>query len=548
MIRLLLPAFFFLLLQNASAQTGSFAWVNQAFGEEDDIANAICADGSGNVYATGRSASPWLLIGNSTLSLPPVSWHFLIVKYDPNGNMNWARGASSGEGAAITADRNGNVFAAGSFEGPTMSFGTITLFNAHPGLPQMFVVKYDPTGNLLWARTSSGSAQDRATSIGADSSGNIFVGGYYSGSSISFGTESLLNNYPQYNDMFLLKYGTGGNAMWAQNFASSDMDYLNDLAVDHQGHIAITGTFRGSALTMGSYTVPNARAGKDDLFVARIDGYGGVEWVKTAGDSSFDVANSICIDQQDNITIGGMFQSGTISFSSFTLNNPLPGQENCMIARFDTSGNVLWAVNGGIYGNYTLRDVACDPVGNVYTTGWYTSGVLIGNSLLPSMGMSDMLVAKYHISGNPAWAISIANTEAQYGNSICTDPFGAAYVTGCFFSATLDVGIKTLVNTDTPPCNTSDFFVAAISVITSTNEAPSVTSTLFPNPASNEFFIKGYDSRNAEVRIYSAQGTVVQQILHHDTQSPIRIDLPAGLYFVECNDEQGRSSTSLIVE
>jgi hypothetical protein len=90
----------------------------------------------------------------------------------------------------------------GNFESATISFGTNTLTNA--GYDDIFFAKYDANGNVLWAKSAGSTNPDVGENICTDSYGNSYVTGYYTSTSISFGTTTLPNSYNMH--MFIAKY------------------------------------------------------------------------------------------------------------------------------------------------------------------------------------------------------------------------------------------------------------------------------------------------------------------------------------------------------
>ncbi|RYG93566.1 hypothetical protein EON65_58730 [archaeon] len=85
-----------------------------------------------------------------------------VVKLDTNGNFDWARsvGSSSTErGHVVTTDKDGNVIFVGSYTS-SLNVGNTSL--THRGGFDGFVVKYDQTGNIMWAMSLASSAEDEA--------------------------------------------------------------------------------------------------------------------------------------------------------------------------------------------------------------------------------------------------------------------------------------------------------------------------------------------------------------------------------------------------
>lgn len=110
---------------------------------------------------------------------------------------NWAwstsaSGTGNYGGTGISTDVNGNIIVTGLFSSPTITFGATTLSNN--GSYNFFVVKYDPSGNLLWAKSAGGTGNDNVYGISTDASGNIVVTGWYDSPIITFGTTTLTSS------------------------------------------------------------------------------------------------------------------------------------------------------------------------------------------------------------------------------------------------------------------------------------------------------------------------------------------------------------------
>src|SRR4051812_8526496 len=98
------------------------------------------------------------------------------------------RGSGTEEIRDVAVDASGNVYVTGSFNSGVMTAGTTTLTNSGSGgTSDIFLVKYDRTGTVLWARKAGGGDQDYGVSVAADASGNVFICGWFQSSMASFG-------------------------------------------------------------------------------------------------------------------------------------------------------------------------------------------------------------------------------------------------------------------------------------------------------------------------------------------------------------------------
>src|SRR5262249_26249161 len=117
-------------------------------------------------------------------------------------------------GRHVAADRFGNVFVVGGYEGSSIDFGGFTLTNSLPhfDLGTSFLAKYDRWGNFQWAQPA-GVYQFSPPPLRAatDSLGNAYFAGRFGGTN-SFGTNVLVSSTP--GDLFVAKYDPQGQLLW----------------------------------------------------------------------------------------------------------------------------------------------------------------------------------------------------------------------------------------------------------------------------------------------------------------------------------------------
>ena len=256
----------------------------------------------------------------------------------------WAAG-SGGPGAdvgnAIAVDPAGNSYVAGYFTG-TATFGTNTLTSA--GNTDIFLARYNSSGQLVWVRRAGGPGYDVAKGIALDASGNAYVTGAYEGEAAFDGTTTLTNTSPtSYADLFLAKYDAAGNLVWAR---SAGVEFAHDegnaVAVNGAGNVLVTGrsvldTFAGGAV---------ANAGR--ILVAKYDSTGAEVWARKAGSYSggnLDTGTGIATDSAGNVFVTGVFYSPNAAFGAGTFTNL--GGADVFLAKFDAAGNLVWARQAG---------------------------------------------------------------------------------------------------------------------------------------------------------------------------------------------------------
>ena len=168
--------FFSLFWKNGNelfAQAPNWAWAKKAGTNFDAWATAVAADDLGNSYAVG-TYGPSLTFGSSTITSNGF-YDAYLVKYDANGNAIWAKGAG-GSGfdntSSVTTDHAGNIYVTGWFDSPSITFGSTTLTNVTGTSNDIFIVKYDSNGNVLWAKSAGGTGEDSARCVTTDALGN----------------------------------------------------------------------------------------------------------------------------------------------------------------------------------------------------------------------------------------------------------------------------------------------------------------------------------------------------------------------------------------
>lgn len=225
---------------------GVLIWAKQVGGQNDDYSTAISTDITGNCYVTGFFFIQGTIttFGSTTVTQAGDADMF-ISKFTAAGVLLWVRNAGSkGEDAAfgIATDVSGNSYVSGYFSG-TALFGTSKINSV--GYTDIFVAKYDAAGNMVWVRSGGGSYQDEAYAVSTDVAGNCYVTGYFTGNAIFGGTPLSSAGYFD-TDLMLLKYNPSGLLLWAKKAGGTANDIAYGMDITPSGQIAVTGVFQGT--------------------------------------------------------------------------------------------------------------------------------------------------------------------------------------------------------------------------------------------------------------------------------------------------------------
>ena len=229
------------------------------------------------------------------------------------------------------------------------------------------------------------------------------------------------------DDVFVAKLNASGNYEWATPAGGTNYDYGDGVSVLADGSSIVTGEFYGTA-TFGSTTFTSA--GGFDVFVAKLDASGNYEWATAAGGTSSDFGKDVFVLADGSSIVTGYFDSAAV-FGSTTLTSA--GRDDVFVAKLDASGNYEWATPAGGKDSDYGSSISVLPDGSSIVTGYFQDTATFGSTTLTSAGGSDVFVAKLDASGNYEWATPAGGTGGDYGDGVAVLADGSSIVTGSFY-------------------------------------------------------------------------------------------------------------------
>jgi hypothetical protein len=214
----------------------------------------VAVDAQGDVALTGTSSGGTINFGGSNLS---GTDNVFLVKFDGLGNHLWSKMFGDGltqYGARPAVDSNDNVVITGGMNG-TANFGGGALSSS--GSEDVYVAKFDPSGNHLWSKLFGDASYQRAHGVAIDLADDIILTGGFAGN-LDFGGGPLLPGY-----LYLAKLDDAGTFLGARSFGNA---YSRAVATDANGNILLTGELTGS-VDLGGGTLTSA--GSFDIFLAK---------------------------------------------------------------------------------------------------------------------------------------------------------------------------------------------------------------------------------------------------------------------------------------
>jgi hypothetical protein len=303
---------------------GVLLWVRNGGGKSEDAAFGISTDVSGNSYVTGYFSGT-AVFGTFKIVSSGYSDIF-IAKYDAGGNIVWVRsggGSYQDEAYAVSTDVAGNCYVAGYFTGNSI-FSGVPLSSAGYFDTDIILLKYNPSGLLVWARRAGGTANDIAYGLDMTSNGQVIVCGVYQGTK-SFG-ENILNRIGG-SSGFIAKFETNGKMSWVKNTNGNNFSEFRKVTSDRVGNIYVAGSISGEVELEKTILTS---AGEKDACVAKFDSKGTLLWMIQGGGNEDDGCMAISSDPVGNCYTGGIF-STSASFGKMKVDGW--GQQDIFISR-----------------------------------------------------------------------------------------------------------------------------------------------------------------------------------------------------------------------
>jgi hypothetical protein len=444
--------------------SGNIVWSKTYGSTKDDRAFSIVKTNDNGFVLAGFSKG-YITTGTD-------SFNVCITKIDSNGNWQWSKifGGNAPDGAySVKETNNGNLIICGFSE----SFGI--------GIRDMYVIRTDNNGNLLWSRAiGTPAAIDTAFSLIETSSGEIVIVGH----SNKYG--STLTS--------VAKLSSSGNLIWYKeydftSYTTNKRRFTYDVIENNNGEYVICGSLGLGIINDGA------------PFLLKIDTSGTVIWGYSYVLNSGDCGAHSVVQTSDNGYIIGGFMGG--NYSSALVKTNVYGQRQ-------------WS---------TCYNQSTNFISKVY-------------SALPSNDGGYILVG-YQIQGG-GLSTYLIKTDSN-GDSGCNN---------CYTFGSGTSTLTVMMNSGGVLTSTLNSIQSAISM-TETNVSPLVITycqtveiekfndkfsiEIFPNPFSTHANLQTYNSlNNATLTIYNYFGQIVKEMknITGHTITISRDNLSSGLYFV----------------
>ena len=356
----------------------------------------------------------------------------------------------------LATDAQSNVYFCGSFQGTAeMDPGPGTQNRTSAGQDDIWVGKFNATGEYQWGISIGGTQNDKAAQIAVDAFGNTWVSGLFFGS-VDFdpGAGTAIRTADgSATDVFLVKFNAQGEFQWVQTFGNTNAETYTTLSTDANGNALFSFTFTGTVdldpgmLVQSATSTPN----RDGTAVVRLNPGGNLVWGKFV---PLGRMFSSTTDAAGNLYLAGVSGSGA-DMNPGSGVSAVPGNyqgDVAVLTKWTSAGVFSFLKSIGAEGfpaSAIFNDVKLDGSGNIVLAGLFTGkmdlnpGSAAGDTAWyqskdPNQGQSDAFLLKLNGTGAYQWGYAMGSPGSDFGTSVTADPSGNVWFAG-FGSGSVDV-------------------------------------------------------------------------------------------------------------
>ena len=281
-------------------------WATRVGGDGDERVFTVAAAADGDDVLAGGVFTSTVDFGPAMTVDSLGGYDGYVVRYGPTGNVVWYRTFGGTEDSAVAEVMfdGDEAIAVGGF------VGTVLLDenkNAPSG-SDIFAVRLDAAGTptTSWTLDAAGNQEVTSAALMPDG-GLVVVGNYDSEFQVGNDTLPFMGTTPFEDDVFVIRFDDGGTPIWARSFNGGSQVRAWDVAVDPAGNILVGGSFENSA-DLGAGPEMSGNSGYSDAYLVKLSPNGAVHWVRTWGQWWTDAVYGVGVDAAGHAFAAGVFE------------------------------------------------------------------------------------------------------------------------------------------------------------------------------------------------------------------------------------------------
>lgn len=231
-----------------------------------------------------------------------------------------------------------------------------------------------------------------------------------------------------------MRFSYGQNSrIWASYYGGNDLDVAYNITTDLNGNVYVCGESSSANAIASAGAYQSTNGGGTDAFLVKFNQAGVRQWATYFGGAGSDYGYGVKTDGSGNVYLTGYTSSSGGIATPGAAQSALNGMVDAYLAKFTPSGNLLWCTYFGGSDYDQAQNVAIDPLGNAYITGFTASATNIaspGSHQSSFNGQTDAFLAKYDVNGNAMWSTYYGGSDFDYGMDVASDALGNVVING----------------------------------------------------------------------------------------------------------------------
>lgn len=423
-------------------------------------------------------------------------------------------GPGSSSSGSIATDAAGNRYVVGTVSGATTFSSTVDIESGNvidnrsldvttTNGSEMFIAKYADSGSLQWLAMITSDFWVQGHAIDVNPSGDIVVTGRFLGTAILSSATAASTGAPvgqvsvsavsrsaggagtALGETFVARYTSNGEVEWVATASNANQyNKATSVAIDGNGNVFTTGHMWADGASVGEFrSATSAVTGQPvdqrtlslpintylDVFLAKYDSSGSLQWVATAGTWAEDLSYSVDVGADGDPVIAGTFALANLAVASArrpsdgnptpdngtavsanSISLPIVGFRDCFVAKYRSDGTLMWALRVGTAGEERCTAVDVGPDDRVRVAGFFDGLVTVGSATdastgnpvsaaqvsLSSRGARDVMLASYTSAGVLEWTTNGGSTGSEDSWSLAGTPDGGVIMSSQLTGAT----------------------------------------------------------------------------------------------------------------
>ena len=422
-----------------------------------------------------------------------------ILALDPVGNFLWVQTFGESDNESIGGqelDSSNDLIITGSFtDSMTVDIGGVpeTRYATGGSSSDVFVLKMDLlTGNAIWLKSFGGSAIDKGSDLVIKSNDNILLTGTFrnimDANPDTSSASIFALDVSGFTNTFLVELDPIGDFVNAFSFENSNVMEVNDIELDADDNIYLTGPFKNTTdFDLKSGVTNLSSSGGQDCYVVKLTPAKDLVWAKAFGGPGLEQSFGIEVAANGDVYTAGRYSTNTDFDPGAAVDNytAVGSGQDIFIHKLDAAGDFQFVYTFGQVGTDIARGLEIDVDGNMYVNG-------------------------------------------QFNGTIDFDPTGG--------TANLTAGSNTA---------TDAFLLKFAALPAGISEIENIELSIYPNPVKHQFFIELENETITEINVIDYSGRIVKTI-NKNVNSVNVSDLQQGIYILKVDTKNGISTTRFV--